>query len=95
MGKMRGGLFDYHGRTIFRVDRRMARMAFDEGYTVIFCPVNLHPASHFGLEMPISHDDIDIQFDEFVHRYEIMNCDHANGQYPAFYMFEDETRTED
>ena len=107
MGKMRGGLFDYNGRTIFRVDRRMARSAYSDGYTILICPVNIIPGQDSG-GLVYQHNRADNYgfmvdrwggayeaFDAIAEFFKAYNCEGKRGRYPAFYMFADETRTED
>lgn len=72
-----------------RVTKKQARAAYNNGLTVLWCPVNLAPFTGWGLEMPINADNWNCDrkpFDEVLNEYEFYNCNSKTGKYPAFYI---------
>lgn len=88
---------DHNGKTWERINKKQARAAYNNGLTVIFCPVNFHPFGIYGgCQVNISHDtDIDISerftrqnsFDRVLNAFEFYNIrNNETGRYTAFYI---------
>ena len=73
-----------------RVSKKIARAAYNNGLTVVFCPCNLRPFNnYFGLDMPINRANIDCDFQTFetvLNAFEYYNCNTETGKYTAFYI---------
>ena len=89
---------DSNGKTWERITKKQARAAYNNGLTVLFCPVNMRPFGIWGggVEINIKHDtDIGIldkwtkenSFDRTLNSFECYNCtDNETGRYTAFYI---------
>lgn len=89
---------DSNGKTWERIDKKTARTAYNNGLTVLFCPVNMRPFGMWGggVEMNIKRDtDIGIldkwtkenSFDRALNAFEFYNCtNNETGHYTAFYI---------
>lgn len=89
---------DRNGKTWERVTKKQARAAYNNGLTVVFCPVNMRPWGPWGngVTVNISNDtDIDItdrftrenSFERVLNSFEYYNCnDNETGLYTAFYL---------
>lgn len=89
---------DCNGRTWERVNKSRARNAYNNGLTVLFCPVNLNPFSEYYTSVMINiSDDIDIgissrftkenSFERVLNAFDYYNCtDNETGHYTAFYL---------
>lgn len=73
-----------------RIDKKAARIAYNNGLTVIFCPVNLRPGSPFLLDMPINKNNQNCTgqtFEQVLNAFEFYNCTSSEtGRYTAFYI---------
>lgn len=90
--------FTNNGKTWERITKKQARAAYNNGLTVLFCPVNMRPFGAWGngVQINISHDtDIGIldkwtkenSFDRVLNSFEFYNCiDNETGRYTAFYI---------
>ena len=88
--------FQNDGFTFIRIPKNKARVAYNNGLTVIFCPCNLRPFSmwHPGIDItkkpdyvPCYPGDPKNDFDYIVRVFEIYNCpDYETGKYTAFYI---------
>ncbi len=87
---MRNYTFSNGGFTFKRVNKKVARIAYNHGLTVHFCPVNIRPFSPWGLDMDINkrfQNCGDQSFEAIVNAFEIYNCrDNETGRYTAFYI---------
>lgn len=89
---------DNNGKTWKRITKKQARAAYNNGLTVLFCPVNMRPFTMWGggVKINISQDtDIGIldkwtkenSFDRTLNAFEFYNCrDNETGRYAAFYI---------
>lgn len=81
---------DHNGKTWERINKKQARAAYNNGLTVIFCPVNIRPFTPWHLEIPISRDTWgynEKSFENTVNTFEFYNCiDSETGKYTAFYI---------
>ena len=89
---------DSNGKTWERITKKQARAAYNNGLTVLFCPVNRRPFGMWGggVEINIKRDtDIGIldkwtkenSFDRTLNAFEFYNCtDNETGRYTAFYI---------
>jgi len=80
--------FNYRGFDFKRISKKTARRAYNNGLTVMFCPVNLNPFNGVGFGAPISKADSDGRdFDTVVNSFEYYNCINSEtGVYTAFYI---------
>lgn len=79
------------GKTAFvRIGKRAARIAFDAGKPVVFCPVKLYPFGGFRPSVMIQKTaDGWNDFDYAVSNFESYNCQlNETGYYAAFYIEE-------
>lgn len=81
---------DRDGRTWERVNKSRARNAYNNGLTVLLCPVNMRPFTPWHLEIEMSKDDIGNDghtFEYVVNCFENYNCtNNETGKYTAFYL---------
>lgn len=82
--------FTNNGKTFERVAKKQAEKAYNNGLTVIFCPVNMRPFAPWHLEITVNkafEGYNGISFESAVNAFEIYNCTNAEtGRYTAFYM---------
>ena len=73
-----------------RVSKRTARRVYNNGCTVIFCPVNLRPFSRWSPQIEFTKGTLytdGCTFDQIVCGFEYSNCvDNETGKYTAFYI---------
>jgi hypothetical protein len=78
------------GYTFQRIDKKAARRAYNNGLTVLFCPVNMRPFTPWHLEIDVSKNFEaykDVTFENAVNAFENYNCiDNETGRYTAFYI---------
>ena len=89
---------DNNGKTWERIDKKTARTAYNNGLTVLFCPVNMRPFDMWdnGVQINIKNDtDVGIldkwtkenSFDRALNSFEFYNCtNNETGHYTAFYI---------
>lgn len=89
---------DNNGKTWERIDKKTARTAYNNGLTVLFCPVNMRPFGVWGVGCNVNIlDDTDIgiserftrqnSFDRVLNAFEFYNIrDNETGYYTAFYI---------
>lgn len=85
---MRNYEFNVNGSTLKRIDKKRARKAYNNGLTVLFCPVNINPLSPWRLAIP-EHKALDGQaetFEKLCNAFEYYNCNNETGKYIAFYI---------
>ena len=86
--------FQNNGFTFIRIPKNKARVAYDNGLTVLFCPVNLRPGKPWYPEIEIKgreywppYADNNTPFSDVVNRFEFYNCINSEtGRYTAFYI---------
>lgn len=82
--------FTEKGFSFKRVNKRLARIAYNNGLTIRFCPVNIRPGSFWGLDMDINkhfQNCGDQSFESVLNAFEYYNCrDNETGRYTAFYI---------
>ena len=82
--------YNHNGQRFIRIDKKRAKRAYNNGLTVIFAPVNLHPFNnYFNLTMDINKNNINCDnqpFETIVNAYEMYNCTNETGKYTAFYI---------
>lgn len=80
----------YDGNTPFvRINKRAARIAFEAGKPVVFCPVKLAPFGGFRPSVMMQKSDASASFDDSVKNFEWYNCQlNETGYYTAFYITE-------
>lgn len=87
---MRKYNFSVDGFEFERITKKVARIAYNNGLTVLFCPVNLRPGSFWRLDMPINKNNQNCEghtFDSVVNHFEFYNCTNSEtGKYTAFYI---------
>lgn len=81
---------------LMRISKRRARRLYDEGKSIILCPVKCDPTNaYYPMSFKISLDDkFDVEpldwekeFDSRVNRFEYYNCQYSElGKYSAFYV---------
>lgn len=84
---------DKNGKTWERIDKKTARTAYNNGLTVLFCPVNLRPGKPWNPEAVICPhsfevvNDVITPFEKRVNEFEYYNCiNNETGRYTAFYI---------
>lgn len=81
---------DHNGKTWERIDKKTARMAYNNGLTVLFCPVNMRPFTPWHLEIGINKNFEGyngVSFENVVNAFEWYNCtNNETGRYTAFYI---------
>lgn len=82
MKKMR---FEHDEFTFERINKKTARIAFNNGLPVIFCPVNMPPFSMWYNASAISKKDSE-SFESVLNAFECYNCNSETGRYTAFYI---------
>lgn len=86
---MKARLFKHNNFEFLRVNKITARRAYNNGLTVIFCPVNIIPFGYWGLSMDINKNNINCDnqtFENVLTQYEYYNCNNETGNYTAFYI---------
>ena len=93
---MRRYEFEKNGFTFIRIPKNKARVAYNNGLTVLMCPVNLRPGAPWYPETsftkqrdykPFYPGDPENDFDYHVNCFEIRNCINSEtGKYTAFYI---------
>lgn len=81
--------FAIDGKRIHRVNKAVARKAFDSGKDVFMIPCNLSPVSPWSLGgwFYKMGDEDDRAFDVICNSFEFYNCkDTETGMYAAFYL---------
>lgn len=74
--------FTNNGKTWERITKKQARAAYNNGLTVLFCPVNMRPFTPWHFE---GYNGV--SFEKAVNAFEIYNCtDNETGRYTAFYI---------
>lgn len=81
---------DKKGKTWERITKKQARAAYNNGLTVLFCPVNMRPFTPWHLEIDVNKNFEGyngVTFEKAVNAFEIYNCtDNETGRYTAFYI---------
>ena len=77
---------DRHGKTWERITRKKAQAAYNNGATVLFCPVNLRPGTPWHVGAAIEKDRTGESFEIMVNAFEYYNCNSEDGRYSAFYV---------
>lgn len=75
--------FTNNGKTWERITKKQARAAYNNGLTVLFCPVKMRPFAPWHLEIDVNKNFEGCNGVSF----EIYNCtDNETGRYTAFYI---------
>ena len=81
---------DKNGKTWERITKKQARAAYNNGLTVLFCPVNMRPFTPWHLEIDVNKNFEGyngVTFEKAVNAFEFYNCiDNETGRYTAFYI---------
>lgn len=85
---MRKRIFTNKGFTFERITKKQARIAYNNGLTVLLCPVNLHPFSIWFRAVDLSKNwNTEKDFDKQINAFEYYNCPNTEtGKYTAFYI---------
>lgn len=82
--------FTNNGKTWERITKKQARAAYNNGLTVLFCPVNMRPFTPWHLEIDVNKINQNCAgetFDSIVNAFEWYNCtNNETGRYTAFYI---------
>jgi hypothetical protein len=82
--------FTNNGKTWERITKKQARAAYNNGLTVLFCPVNMRPFTPWHLEIDVNKNFEGyngVSFEKAVNAFENYNCtDNETGRYTAFYI---------
>ena len=78
----------YKGFHMQRIDKKTARKAYNNGLTVVLCPVNLRPGPPWSPEMKANKNNMyGCDFEPVVNSFEFYNCINSEtGKYTAFYI---------
>ena len=77
------------GETWERITKKQARKAYNNGLSVLFCPVNMRPFTPWHVETVINNraEGCNVSFDKAVNAFENYNCiNNETGFYTAFYI---------
>ena len=81
---------DHNGKTWERINKKQAKAAYNNGLTVIFCPVNMRPFTPWHLEIDVNKNfwSCDgLSFEQVLNEFEYYNCTcNETGRYTAFYI---------
>ena len=69
--------FTNNGKTWERITKKQARAAYNNGLTVLFCPVNMRPFTPWHLEIDVNKNFEGyngVSFEKAVNAFEIYNC---------------------
>lgn len=80
---------DCNGKTWERINRKQAKAAYNNGLTVLFCPVNMRSFTPWHLEIDVNKNFESyngIEFEKVVNAFEYYNCTNETGKYTAFYI---------
>lgn len=73
-----------------RISKQTARRVYNNGCTVVCCPVNLRPFSRWNPQIEFTKGTLctdGCTFDQIVSGFEYSNCiDNETGKYTAFYI---------
>lgn len=87
---MRKYSFTNNGKTWERITKKQARAAYNNGLTVLFCPVNMRPFTPWHLEIDVNKNFEGyngVSFEKAVNAFENYNCiNNETGRYTAFYI---------
>lgn len=73
------------GFTYHRIDKRAAETAYNNGWTIVFCPCNIRPDSSYGLAIDMNIAQTETSFEKLLNNFEYYNCNAETGYYTAFY----------
>ena len=83
---MNNEIITLEGINYKRVNKTIARNAFNNGVSVGFCPVKVNPLSPWGFIVFRNNED-NLQFDNFLNHFEYYNCQYNElGKYTKFYI---------
>lgn len=75
---------------MIKVNKTVARKAYDEDRAVFIIPNKINPISHFGRIMLCKMEkDNFTDFDKFINAYSYYNCNPETGNGIAYYIGED------
>lgn len=78
--------FEHDGTNYARVDKRVARRAFERGDEIAICPCNLRPGGPWHPEMFFSNVSWG-NFDSLVNAFERYNCANSEtGLYASYFV---------
>ena len=82
--------FTNNGKTWERITKKQARAAYNNGLTVLFCPVNMRPFTpwHFEIDVNKNFEGYNgVSFEKAVNAFEIYNRTYnETWRYTAFYI---------
>lgn len=82
---MRKETYISNGTTWERITRNKAERAYNEGYRITLCPVNIRPRSSFCPPIPVTNG-CGRTFRAVVNEFEAYNCYGETGKYAKFFM---------
>lgn len=84
---MKKYIFAKNGFTFERVNKSIARIAYNNGLTIVLCPCNLHPGYPWYPETSISKKHGGEMFESVLNTFEYYNIRNTEtGHYTAFYI---------
>lgn len=79
-----------NNKAYIRVNKRKARIVYNNGEDLVFVPVKLNPVNKYGLSVKLNKFDWGeegIPFDKLVSNFEFFNCTNdETGRYTAYYV---------
>ena len=83
---MKAYSFVKDGLVFNRVTKKAAKAAYENGQTVVFCPVNLRPGEPYHPEVFVKKEDGSV-FENVLNAFEYYNLNgKETGTYTAFYV---------
>lgn len=83
-------IFTNNNKTWERITKKQARAAYNNGLTILFCPVNMRPFTPWHLEIDVNKNFEGyngVSFEKAVNAFEFYNCTgNETGRYAAFYI---------
>jgi hypothetical protein len=83
---MRNESYEMNDRIWNRVPKSVAQKAFEKGQSVILCPVEMNPASPWGVSALVDKETAESDFERVVNAFEYYNCHAESGRYVKFFV---------
>lgn len=75
----------YNDGKFVRISKQLAKILYDAGETVAFCPRKLRPGGGWSPQCPVKKDS-DTTFESVLNNFLYYNATYETGYYAAFYL---------